>query len=89
MLLKLKKIKTGRLAIMGIKSGFRKRGLDSVLFLDTFLAARKLGWRGGEISWTLEDNDLVNRAIEVFGGKKYKTYRVYRKQLGAQGELKN
>jgi hypothetical protein len=86
MLLKLKKIKTGRLAIMGIKTGFRKRGLDSVLFLDTFLAARKLGWRGGEISWTLEDNNLVNRAIEAFGGKKYKTYRVYRKMLEA---LKN
>lgn len=82
MLLKLKKIKTGRLAIMGIKTGFRKRGLDSVLFLDTFLATRKLGWRGGEISWTLEDNSLVNRAIEAFGGKKYKTYRVYGKTLG-------
>lgn len=81
MLLKLKKIKTGRLAIMGIKAGFRKRGLDSVLFLDTFNASRKKGWRGGEISWTLEDNTLVNRAIEAFGGKKYKTYRVYGKPL--------
>lgn len=81
MLLELKKIKTGRLAIMGIKAGFRKRGLDSVLFLDTFNASRKKGWRGGEISWTLEDNALVNRAIEAFGGKKYKTYRVYGKQL--------
>ena len=89
MLLKLKKIKTGRLAILGIKTGFRKRGLDSVLMLDTFLAARKLGWTGGEISWTLEDNALVNRAIEVFGGKKYKTYRVYGKQLVAAGGLKN
>ncbi len=81
MLLKLKKIKTGRLAILGIKSGFRKRGLDSVLMVDTFLTAHKLGWTGGEISWTLEDNTLVNRAIEVFGAKKYKTYRVYGKQL--------
>jgi hypothetical protein len=83
MLLKLKKIKSGRLAILGIKTGFRKRGLDSVLFLDTWQAARKLGWIGGEISWTLEDNTLVNRAIEIFGAKKYKTYRVYGKPLTA------
>ena len=92
MLLKLKKIKSGRLAILGIKQGFRKRGLDSVMMLDTLHNARKLGWTHGEISWTLEDNTLVNRAIEVFGGKKYKTYRVYGKPLtvaAAAEPLKN
>jgi hypothetical protein len=89
LLLATKKIKSGRLAILGIKQGFRRRGLDSVLFLDTFNNSRKQGWWGGEISWTLEDNDLVNRAIEIFGCKKYKTYRVYKKDLGAAPALKN
>lgn len=83
MLLGLKKIRSGRLAILGIKQGYRRRGLDSVLFLDTFNKSKALGWKGGEISWTLEDNDLVNRAIEIFGCKKYKTYRVMGKQLAA------
>jgi hypothetical protein len=77
------KINTGRLAVLGIKSGFRKRGIDSVLFLDTFNNSRKQGWNGGEISWTLEDNDMVNRAIEIFGCKKYKTYRLFKKSLGS------
>ncbi len=81
LLLATKKIKSGRLAILGIKSGFRKRGIDSVLMLDTFNNCRKQGWWGGEISWTLEDNDMVNRAIEVFGCERYKTYRVYQKDL--------
>ena len=81
MLLAKRKIRSGRLAVLGIKAGFRKRGLDSVLFLDTFNSARKLGWWGGEISWTLEDKDMVNRAIEVFGCERYKTYRVYEKPL--------
>jgi GNAT superfamily N-acetyltransferase len=89
LLLASRKIKSGRLAILGIKPGFRKRGIDSVLFKDTFENARKLGWLGGEISWTLEDNDLVNRAIEIFGCKKYKTYRVYKKDLSAAPALKN
>jgi hypothetical protein len=77
------KVNTGRLAVLGIKSGYRRRGIDSVLFLDTFYNSRKQGWDGGEISWTLEDNDMVNRAIEVFGCKKYKTYRLFKKALAA------
>jgi len=43
------------------------------------LTARRLGYTGGEISWTLEDNDLVNRAIEMMGGKPYKRYRLYQR----------
>jgi hypothetical protein len=90
LLLASKKIKSGRLAILGIKQGFRKRGLDAVMMLDTFNNSRAQGWVGGEVSWTLEDNDLVNRAIEVFGCKKYKTYRVYKKDLKAAAPaLKN
>jgi GNAT superfamily N-acetyltransferase len=88
MLLAMKKIRFGRLAILGIRQGYRRRGLDAVLMHDTFVNARKLGWYGGEIGWTLEDNDMVNRAIEVFGAKKYKTYRIYSKPLEAQ-PLKN
>ena len=37
--------------------------------------------QGGEISWTLEDNHLVNRAIESMGGKRSKTYRIYERAL--------
>lgn len=79
----MRKIKSGRLAIMGIKPGYRKRGIDSVLFKDTFAAGKKAGWTGGEISWTLEDNDMVNRPIQVFGAERYKTYRVYGMPLEA------
>lgn len=81
LLLASKKIKSGRLAILGVKAGFRKRGIDSVLMRDTFDNCRKQGWWGGDVGWTLEDNDMVNRAIELFGCKKYKTYRIYQKGL--------
>jgi hypothetical protein len=33
------------------------------------------------LSWTLEDNTLVNRMIERVGGRRYKTYRIFSKQL--------
>jgi hypothetical protein len=33
------------------------------------------------MSWILENNDMMNRAIRLFGGEVYKTYRVYEKRL--------
>ena len=40
-----------------------------------------LGLTRGELSWTLEDNELVNAGIEAAGGRRYKTYRLYEKSL--------
>jgi hypothetical protein len=33
------------------------------------------------LSWTLEDNDLINRTIEAVGGRRYKTYRIYERAI--------
>jgi hypothetical protein len=52
-----------------------------VLYLDTLMNAKRLGYSGGEISWTLEDNHLVNRAIEMMGGRRTKTYRLYQRAV--------
>ncbi|MCP3099358.1 N-acetyltransferase [Myxococcus sp. K15C18031901] len=70
-----------RLITLGIKEGYRRRGLDAILYLDTLRTAHRLGYAGGEISWTLEDNHLVNRAIESMGGQRSKVYRVYQRPL--------
>ncbi|RMH68953.1 MAG: N-acetyltransferase [Gemmatimonadetes bacterium] len=76
-----KKINQLRLLLLGIKEGYRKRGIDSILYVETFQNGTRLGYKGGEISWTLETNTLVNRAIELMGGRKYKTYRFYEKEI--------
>jgi hypothetical protein len=81
MLWALRKIRRGRLFALGIKEKFRRRGLDAVLFHDTLMNARKLGYTGGEISWTLESNDLINNAIVMMGGERSKTYRVWERAL--------
>ena len=52
-----------------------------MLIEETIRRTRELGYAGGEISWTLEDNVLVNRSIEMMGAKKTKTYRVYRRAV--------
>ena len=40
----------------------------------------KLGFKG-ELSMTLEDYVMINRFLEAIGAVRYKTYRIYRKQL--------
>ena len=81
LLLASRKIRRLRLITLGIKEGYRRRGLDAILYLDTLRTAHQLGYEGGEISWTLEDNHLVNRAIESMGGKRSKTHRIYERAL--------
>ena len=66
-----------RLMALGVKAGWRRRGIDAVLIVETIRRTRALGYLGGEISWTLEDNELINRAIESVGCSRSKVYRVY------------
>ena len=54
-----------------------------MLILRTFDHGRyQLGYTGAELSWTLEDNKLINHTIEAVGGTRYKTYRMYEKAIG-------
>jgi hypothetical protein len=76
------KVDSGRLILMGIREGYRRRGIDSILFVEMAERSRALGWWGGEIGWTLEDNHLVNRAIANFGGSEVAHYRIYEQELG-------
>jgi GNAT superfamily N-acetyltransferase len=70
-----------RVVMLGIVPGYRRRGVDALLSLETVRLARDLGYSGGEIGWTTEDNTLINRAIEAFGARRYKTYRIYERAV--------
>ena len=72
-----RKIDRVRLMALGVKEGWRRRGIDAVMVVETIRRAHELGYKGGEISWTLEDNDLVNRAIESCGCNRSRVYRVF------------
>lgn len=72
-----RKITEARLVIMGVRHQFQKMGLESLLYLESFKAGKKLGYKGGELSWTLEDNHEVNNGIKKMGGKLYKQWRIY------------
>jgi hypothetical protein len=83
--LKFARPKAARLILLGVKSQFRasrKYGaLVAVLYEEVARRGSKRGYIGGELGWTLEDNDQINTGIERMGAKRYKTYRVYAKSL--------
>jgi len=83
--LKVKGPESGRLIILGIKKkwrGVRKyMGLSAYLYVAMNHAAAKLGMKRGELSWTLEDNGAINAGIRLMGGRIYKKYRVYERDL--------
>ena len=39
------------------------------------------GVRESEASWILEDNVSMCRVIEAIGGRAYKTYRIYQREV--------
>jgi ribosomal protein S18 acetylase RimI-like enzyme len=83
-LLYSRKISDIRVLTMGVKEEYRKRGIESLLYLESFKAAVQKGYERAEMSWVLEDNVLMQRGCELMGGKLYKKYRIYEKNLNAQ-----
>jgi GNAT superfamily N-acetyltransferase len=76
-----RKITDIRVIIMGVKEEYRRKGIEGLLYLESFKAALRKGYVRSEMSWVLEDNVLVQKGCELMGGKLYKKYRIYEKRL--------
>ncbi len=76
-----RKITDIRVIIMGVKEEYRRKGIEGLLYLESFKAAQRKGYERSEMSWILEDNVLVQKGCELMGGKLYKKYRIYEKRL--------
>lgn len=83
--LRVKGPKSGRLIILGILRKYRHvrryAGLSAYLYVEMNQAAHLLGMTRGELSWTVEDNAPINTGIKLMGGRIYKKYRVYEREL--------
>jgi hypothetical protein len=77
-----RKIHHVRVITLGvIKSLQKTRGLGAMLYMETFRRCVAAGYPAGEFSWTLENNNLINRGMEALKGKIYKRYRVYERPV--------
>ena len=53
----------------------------SMQLAETLSACQREGFQECEASWVLENNEAVQRVIRIFGGQRYKTYRLYERAV--------
>ena len=70
-----------RVITLGVKAKYRNRGLEAVMLAEGFRTGIKAGFKFAEASWILENNTMMRRILETFGGRVYKTYRLYEREV--------
>lgn len=78
-----RKIRKIRVLLLGVKKEFQKRGVEGLLYIETFKRGIQKGYQEAECSWILESNILMQHGIEAMGGRRYKTYRIYETLLSS------
>jgi hypothetical protein len=76
-----RKINKYRVILLGILKKYRNLGLESLFIKMIGVECPKGGYLEGEFSWILESNKKVIGTIEHSGAKRYKTYRIFDKQI--------
>ncbi len=76
-----RKIDMLRVLAMGVRKSYQNSGIDALLYAETHAYAHQSGLHRGEFSWILEDNYALRNSLEKWGVHRYKTYRIYRKEL--------
>lgn len=81
LLLNKKKTKFVRIIALGVLEEYRKKGIEAIFFAKNIQTAKETGVEGGEASWVLESNEMMVKAAENLNGERYKTYRLYNKNI--------
>ena len=76
-----KKTKQLDLLLGAIKDKYRGRGLDAIMGIKMFISAQEAGMEIMDTHHEMEENVRVRAEMERMGGKLYKKFRVYKKQL--------
>jgi hypothetical protein len=83
--LKVRGLRSGRVPLMGVRRRFHKSRLGAVMALMMITSLRSVVRQRGiqevEMSWILENNKGMRSIIESIGGRAYKRYRLYQKNL--------
>jgi GNAT superfamily N-acetyltransferase len=77
------KIDRARFFVLFVIPEYRKKGVPTAIYLESFKAVKRKGYSYGEGSTIWEYNEPMIRDIETFGGTRYKTYRIYKKNISS------
>ena len=76
-----KKTKQLDLLLGGIKEKYRGRGIDVIMGVKMILSAQEAGMEIMDTHHELEENVKIRAEMQRMGGKLYKKFRVYKKNL--------
>lgn len=76
-----KRITRGRIMALFVVPAFRKKIVAEVLFFTLLAHARKKRIKEAEASIIGETNTVMRQTVENLGGRPYRTYRIYQKNL--------
>lgn len=77
----MKNIKSLRVLMLGVLENYRKLGIEACLYGRIIKNAMNSGIVEAECSWMLEDNYMMNNAIEQINADLYKQYRLFEKAI--------
>lgn len=77
------KIKSLRVITLGVLEEHRMLGIEVCFYVQLLKKAKEKGYIGGEASWILENNEMMNRGLKNINSKEYKKYRLYEKKVEA------
>ena len=77
----LQEIDHGVLLIIGVKEGYRGRGINLALAAKSYLAMIERGYKTGSYTIVLDDNWPSRRTAEKLGARVTRNFNVYRKEL--------
>ncbi len=81
LLFQKKNITRLRVLTLGVLEGYRKMGIEACLYGHIIKNTYGTKITGGECSWMLEENYLMNHAIEQINARLYKRYRLFEMDL--------
>ena len=85
--LKVAKLKSARLILLGIRQELRGKkrygALSTAMYGELSRRGTPKSYEWAELGWTLEDNKLINLGIKSMRAKVYKRYRIYEKSFSA------
>lgn len=79
--LKVQKVTRLRTIALGVLPEYRRLGIAAILIQRLTRNARDMGYKVSELSWILEDNELLLAPLRQIGAWRTKTYRVYDRNI--------
>lgn len=72
-----RKIDAMRVITMGVVKEHRGKGIDLLLYHGGISRGLAKGYKHGEMSWVLENNEAMNRVLRNIGAEVSKTYQLF------------